>query len=171
MARPVSRLITIGRISGVYGVQGWVKVYSYTEPRENILKYTPWRIRRAERWETIAVPEGRRHGKGVIARLEGCADREAARALIGADIAVERGRMGDTAPGEFYWADLVGLEVINREGVALGRVDHLIETGANDVLVVADDGRERLIPFVPDLYIDEVDLEGGRMVVDWAPED
>lgn len=170
MARPVSRLITVGHISGVYGVHGWVKVFSHTEPRENILGYSPWHIRRAERWEPIALLDGRRQGKGVIARLEGCADREHARALIGAEIAVEREQFDETAPGEYYWADLVGLEVVTRDGVTLGRVDHLIETGANDVLVVAGE-RERLIPFVPDRYIVEVDVEGGRMVVDWAPED
>lgn len=170
MEKTASRLVTIGRISGVYGVHGWVKVYSYTVPREAILDYSPWRIRREKRWESVSVLDGRRQGKTVVAQLEGWTDRDAVRALTGAEVAVDRGQLGEAEPGKYFWADLIGLEVVNREGVGLGRVDHLMETGANDVLVVQGE-RERLIPFVPEHYIVEVDLEAGRITVDWSPED
>lgn len=159
-------LVTVGKVAGLYGVRGWVKVYSHTEPRDNILKYSPWHLRlRDERW-TMEVLEGRRHGKGIVASLTGCEDRDAARRLLGADIRVARSQLPPLAPDDYYWIDLVGLRVVNRDGVELGRVDHLLETGANDVLVVQGD-RERLIPYVPADVVLQVDLQDGVLRVDW----
>lgn len=161
-------LIVVGRISGVYGVRGWVKVYSHTEPRENILSYAPWQVRIGERWQVMSLADGRSHGKGVIAKIEGYDDPESARALRGADIAVPREQLPPAEEGRYYWSDLIGLEVVTLNGVALGRVDHLLETGANDVLVVRGE-RERLIPFIDQVVID-VDLSAKKMRVDWDPE-
>ena len=161
--------IQAGRITGLYGVRGWVKVYSYTEPRENIIGYSPWRVRLGNQWHELAVAEGRRHGKGVIARLAGYEDRSQAERLLGADIAIRRDQLPPLAEDEYYWSDLEGLRVVTREGRELGRVHHLIATGANDVLVVRGE-RERLIPFLQGDVVLDVDLAGGSLRVDWDPE-
>lgn len=168
MGRERHRLVQVGRISGVYGVRGWVRVFSYTEPRENILQYRPWHLQRAGGLQMIDVVAGRRHGKGVIAKLADCDDRDCAVTMVGLDIAVYRDQLPPVEAGEFYWADLIGLSVRTTEGIELGTVDHLIETGANDVLVVKGE-RERMIPFVKGSVIRDVDLDRGSIEVDWDP--
>lgn len=162
-----SRII-LGRIAGVFGVKGWLKVFSETSPRENILRYPVWQLRRREGWKPYRLLEGQPHGKGIIARLEGVDDREGAAELIRAPIAIPREELPPAGPGEFYWADLEGLSVVTLDGVELGRVDRLFETGANDVMVVKGD-RERLLPFIADV-VQDVSLEEGRIRVDWDPE-
>lgn len=170
----------IGRIVGLHGVRGWVKVYSYTQPRENILSYTPWRLAlNSGVTQTREVQMGRMQGKGVVVQLARCADRDAAAVLMDAEITVSPAQLAQTAPGEYYWKDLIGLAVENREAVPLGTVVSLMETGANDVLVVqggsggvdtnpdAAPVGERLIPYVPGVIVIEVDVAGGRIVVDW----
>ncbi len=162
-------LVIVGRISGLYGVQGWVRVFSHTAPRASILNYSPWYLQQAGRWEERTLNAGRVHGKGIVAQLEGCSEREQAVALMGAVIAVRRDQLPAIAPGEFYWTDLEGLRVRTREGIELGVIDHLFETGANDVVVVKGE-RERLIPYIWKDVICSVDLEAGLMIVDWDPE-
>jgi len=163
------RRIAVGRISGLYGVRGWVRVYSYTEPREAIVGYSPWWVRVAGHWQEMQVAGGRRHGKGVIARLDGCTDRDEAAALVGSDIAIRRSQLPETVAGEYYWADLIGMAVVTLDGRELGVVKSLMETGANDVLVVEGE-RERLIPYLHPDVVTDVDLETGRIRVDWDPE-
>ena len=158
--------VVLGRISGLYGVRGWVKVYSYTEPREAVLDYDRWLLSGTDGWRAAEVAEGRRHGKTVIVRLDGYVDRDQAAELVGAEIGVAREDMPETEQGRFYWSDLEGLRVVHRDGTELGRVAYLLETGANDVLVVEGE-RERLIPFVMDKVIRDVDLQSGRIEVDW----
>jgi len=169
MPKAPSELVTLGRISGLYGVRGWVRVFSHTDPREGIVRYSPWYLRLGGEWRPVRVAEGRRHGKGVVARLEGCDDRDQAARLMGAEIAVRREQLPPLPPGEYYWTDLEGLRVVTREGVELGTVARLMETGANDVLVVRGE-RERLIPYLPERVVLEVDLEGGLIRVDWDPD-
>ena len=161
--------VIIGRISGLYGVRGWLRVFSYTEPRENIVDYNPWLIRIDGEWRPVEVEDGRAQGKGVVVKLAGCDERDTATRYLGLDIAVNRGQLGELEPGEYYWADLEGLRVVTCEGVELGRVDHLFATGANDVVVVRGD-RERLIPFVQGDVIRAIDLQAGVMEVDWDPD-
>lgn len=161
------RTLVVGRISGLFGVQGWVKVFSETEPMEAILGYSPWRIDGSE--DPRSVEEGRRHGKGLIARLEGCGDRDQASALVGSLIRVNREQLPPLGEDEFYWADLQGLTVVTPGGLVLGKVDYLFETPGNDVLVVRGE-RERLIPFIWEGVVKKVDLEQGRMIVDWDPD-
>ena len=170
MSERASRLVIIGRVAGVYGVRGWVKVLSSMEPPEAMLDHPSWRLRRGgSEWRIMTLVEGRSHGKGILAHLESCDDRDVARALIGAEIAVPRSELPDPEPNRFYWADLEGLTVRTVAGVALGVVDHLLETGANDVLVVKGE-RERLIPYIRDAVVIEVDLDQGMILVDWDPE-
>lgn len=163
------RLVTVARIVGVFGVAGWVKIFSYTRPRENVLTYSPWYLQRGGRWEAVGLLEGRLQGKGVVARLQGVEDRDQAQALIDTDVAVRREQLPPSGENEFYWVDLLGLRVVNRDGVELGVVKQMMETGANDVLVVEGD-RERLIPLVPKVYVLAVDLEAGRIDVDWPAD-
>lgn len=166
-----SRRVLMGKVGGLFGVRGWVKVHSYASPPENLLRYQPWQLCLGGVWRILRQTGGRRHGKGVIAQFDGYEDREVARALIGADIAIERAQLEAPAENEYYWTDLIGAAVVNRGGTDFGRVDHMIETGANDVLVVQGDHGEVLIPFVMGRYVLEVDLAAERIVVDWEVGD
>lgn len=163
------QLIVVGTIVGLYGVQGWVRVMSHTQPRENLLNYQHWQLGRHGAWRPAELEAGQAHGKGLIIKLQECSDRDQARKLIGTDIAVPRSELPALAAGEYYWADLVGLRVETTDGQFLGQVDHLLETGANDVLVVQGEDRERLIPFVMEQVIKQIDLNTGRIQVDWDP--
>lgn len=170
MRHDANDYIEVGRISGLYGVRGWVKVYSHTQPRENILTYGTWYLLRSGSWQAVTLEGGRPQGKGIVAKLQGCDDRDAAAALMGSTVAIRREQLPAPATGEYYWADLQGLEVRNLDGVELGSVSHLLETGANDVLVVRQGKTERLIPFVTGEYVTDIDLEKGAMTVDWDPD-
>ena len=172
--QPAADFVVLGRISGLYGVRGWVRVFSYTEPREAVLDYDGWHIDRGGEWQRAGLAEGRRHGKSVIARLDGIEDRDQAAELMGCDIAVASDALPPTAEGQYYWRDLEGLKVVHRDGTGLGSVAYIMETGANDVLVTVggeagDEAhdKERLIPFVVDEVILDVDLAGGVITVDW----
>ena len=164
-----SRMVLVGQVSGVYGVRGWVRVFSHTDPRANILEYRPWYLRIEGVWEEREVLHGRTHGKGVVAQLSGCEDRDCAAAIMGCDIAVRRDQLPGTARGEYYWTDLQGLRVVTTRGAELGRLDYLFATGANDVMVVEGD-RQRMIPYRWGEVVREVDLAGGEMIVDWDPD-
>ena len=147
-------------------MNGWVKVFSYTQPREAILDYDSWYLQRGDEWQPSQFVEGKKHGKGIIAHIEGIDDRDAAAGLIGSDIAVSRDTLPITEDDSYYWTDLEGLTVVHRDGTKLGSVAYLMETGANDVLVVQGE-TERLIPFVAGEVILDVDLDKGVISVDW----
>jgi 16S rRNA processing protein RimM len=161
--------VTLGRISGVFGVRGWVKIHSFTEPRENVVTYRDWLLCHEGRERPTRVLEGQRHGKTVIARLEDIDDRDAAQALVEWEIRVPRSALPPPEPGEYYWADLEGLRVCTAEGVDLGLVVRMLETPAHDVMVIQGE-RERLVPFVQGRYVLAVDLAAGTITVDWDPE-
>ena len=165
-----SSRVVIGRINDVFGTRGWLKIYSYTRPRENVLTYTPWQLSQHNQSSSLAVLAHRQQGSGLVALLEGMDDRNKAVAHVGAEISVDRVALPDSAPGEHYWADLIGLEVANKHGIILGKVSRLLATGANDVLVL-DGPKERLIPYVQGHYVLNVDLEVGRMIVNWHEDD
>ncbi len=141
-------------------------MFSYTEPREAVLDYREWQIDRGGEWQSAELAEGRRHGKSVIARLDGIEDRDQAAELMGCDIAIASDELPPTNEGQYYWRDLEGLKVVHRDGTELGEVAYIMETGANDVLVTAGD-KERLIPFVVGEVILDVDLAEGVITVDW----
>ena len=165
------RRVLVGRIVGLYGVQGWLKIESWTEPRLRIFDYRPWLLGTAPGTETqIDGANGRSQGKGIVAHLPGIDDRDLAAALVGQDIYVAREQLPATVAGEYYWTDMEGLEVLTTDGVVLGQVSHLFATGANDVVVVRDSERERLIPFIQGSVVQSVDLSAQRMVVDWDPD-
>jgi len=164
-----NRLISLGSISGVFGVKGWVKVHSFTDPREKIVKYGTWQIKHQGKWREVELKGGKRQGKTVVAKLAGLDDRDEALLYQGDEIAIYPEQLDKLRQGEYYWHQLTGLNVVTAEGVELGAVHHLLETGANDVLVVRGD-RERLIPFTVGHAVIEVDLSAEKITVDWDPE-
>ena len=159
--------VALGYISAVHGIKGWVKVHSWTRPMEAILNYQPWLLGKDKR--PVKIVDGRKQGKGLVALLPGYNDRDSAASLVGQEIVVGREQLPPTAEGEYYWVDLEGLEVLTTKGERLGRVERLMETGANDVLVIRGE-REHLVPYVRGQYVKRVDLENGVIEVDWDPE-
>lgn len=181
---PADELLVIGRITGCYGIKGWVKIHSYTEPKENFLGFGQWMLRRRGAVEPIEFDQGRAQGKGLVAHIAGVDDRTLAEAYSGLEVAVRADSLPTLEEGDYYWSQLQGLQVWCRDGgspgagesVLLGTVDHLIETGANDVLVVEPstgsiDDRQRLIPYLPGKVVTRVDLARAVIEVDWFLED
>lgn len=168
---PAEDLLVIGKIVSVHGVRGDVKVYSFTDPIDNLLDYRNWTLRRGGEIKQVELVKGRLQGKILVATLKGLSDREVARTYADFEICIPRSELPPLTGDEYYWYQLQGLKVINQLGQVLGRVDHLLETGANDVLVVKPcegslDDRERLLPYT-DHCVLKVDLEAGEMQVEW----
>lgn len=164
-----AREILVGEVRGVYGVRGWVKLFSFTDPRDNLLRFETFAT---DTGTSLTLVEGRAQGKGLIGRFEGIADRDAALALNGVRLSVSRDVLPTLQAQEYYWSDLIGSSVVDKHRGVLGVVDHLIETGAHDVLVLKGvDGEQELIPFVVDVTVKSVDAQAGRIVVDWPGAD
>lgn len=176
--------IRLGEISGLHGVQGWVKVFSDTQPRENIFDYQPWQLYSIEKKFSVELLRWRKQGKTLVAKIKGIDDREKARELIGVTIAIDKASLPSLGATDFYWSQLIGLRVKTTFSASeqpleslqdIGVVERLMETGANDVLVVRGDANsiddaERLIPWVLDQFILKVDLEAREIRVSWDPE-
>ncbi len=155
----------MGRITAPFGIQGWVKLKTFTESPDGLAAHPRWWLRDSGGWREARVEDFAVRPAATVAKLAGCDDRDAAERLRGAEVAVTREALGEPEEGTHYWVDLVGLEVVNAGGESLGRVEGLFETGETDVLVVRGE-RQRMIPFVAD-YVKSVDREAGRIVVDW----
>lgn len=168
-------LLILGKIVSVHGIRGAVKVYSHTQPLDNVLNYPVWILRKGQEQRQMSVISGRLQGRVVVAQLKGVRDRNEALELVDWEICVPESHLPALPEGEYYWHQLEGLQVVTLDGQLLGRVDHLLETGSNDVLVVKPcagsiDQRERLLPYLPDLYVKHIDLAESVMQVDWDPE-
>ncbi|EGM78621.1 16S rRNA processing protein RimM [Rheinheimera sp. A13L] len=169
-------LVVLGKFGAVYGINGWLKVNSYTDIPEGIFDYTPWQIQVQGNWRQMQIFGKKRHGNGLIVKLADVADRDQAQLYVNADIAVERSALPQLAEGDFYWRDLMGMAVVNEAGYHLGEVVDMMETGSNDVLVVkanksdAFGKTERLLPFLTDSVIKEVNNAERRILVDWDPD-
>ncbi len=159
----------LGKVVGLYGIKGWLKVFSHTRPREQLIQYNPLYLHYQGQWRSCVVESARQQGKNLLVKLGECDDRDQAMAYLHCSIAVDREQLPVLEEGEYYWRDLEGLAVVTVSGQDLGKVDHLFETGANDVLVVQGE-RQRLIPLIFDQVVRQVDLRAGRMIVDWDPE-
>ncbi len=168
MHRRQDETICVGHITGAQGIKGWVRVFSNTSPRENIVNYSPWLVETDNQLRAIEI-EGRLQGRNVVARLTGIEDRDQANELIGSKIYILPEQLPKLEEGEYYWSQLIGLKVESLQAEALGTIEAMMETGANDVMVVNGD-RERLIPFVMDEVVTEIDLINRRVVVDWQPD-
>ncbi|MDQ7734311.1 ribosome maturation factor RimM [Halomonas sp. SpR1] len=167
--------VVLGKLTSPHGIKGWLKVYSYTSPMDNILDYPEWWVRKGETLMPVTIVQGHRQGKGLVVQLKGVDDRDAAEALAQTDIVLPKDALPELPADEYYWHELEGMTVFTQAGERLGRVSYLFETGANDVMVVRGDSesidkRERLLPFLPDDVIIEISSQEGRMVVDWDPE-
>lgn len=162
-------LVIMGFVRGAFGVRGWVKVHADTEFDDSLFDYPVWWLGRDGAWTPYNFIDGQVQTKALAAQLEGVTDRDRAESLRGMQIAVPRGEFPEPDEDEYYWNDLIGLKVKNLQGEAFGSVSDLMETGANDVLVVDDGATRRLIPFV-DAVVSEVDLEAGHIVVDWGAD-
>ena len=163
--------VIIGRILGVHGVRGWLKVFSYTEPRKNIFLYQPWLLgedgeNAGTTWSEVEFDECGSRGKTLVVKFPGVEDREMAGRYIGRPLAVLRNRLPEPESGEYYWTDLMHMEVVAVTGRRLGRVVDILETGANDVLVVEGDKRCP-IPFVMGEVVRRVDLDDAVITVAW----
>lgn len=178
MAIESAELLVVGKFTVVYGVRGWLKVHSYTEPMENLLTYPECYVKFEGSWQALELAEAKRHGKGLVARISGVDDRDEARRYCQCDIAIPATALPELDPDEFYWHQLKGLKVqattVQGARVLLGTIKEMMETGANDVMVVRGnsdsiDRRERLIPYL-DHVVKGIDIEAGTMQVDWDPE-
>lgn len=150
-------------------MKGWLKVYANTEKKENILAYQPWYVERNKVRQAVKLKAGKPHGKTIIVHLEGVDDRNEAELWVGSDIYIRSDQLPELNEDEYYWSDLIGLKVVSVEGDDFGVIDHLLETGANDVIVVKGD-RERLIPYVTGQVVKVVDLKENKMIVDWGAD-
>jgi 16S rRNA processing protein RimM len=156
----------MGRVAAPYAVRGWLKIQPFSEYVDTLLDHEVWRLGRGDAWRSYRLLEGKVHGRTLLVSLEGVEDREAAESMRGMEIAIERDALPEPEEGEYYWGQLIGLDVVNLAGENLGKVTGILETGAHDVLEVQGD-RSRLIPFVG-AYVSTVDLDAGRIVADWS---
>lgn len=167
--------IVMGKFGATYGIRGWLKVISYTDNAENIFDYSPWYLNQKGKWVEYKVESWKRHGQGYVCKLEGLEVREEAQLLTNFEIAVNPASLPELSEDEFYWRELFGMQVVTTKGYSLGEVTDLLETGSNDVLVVkanlkdAFGQKERLIPYLEEQVIKNVDREARRIEVDWDP--
>lgn len=167
-----TKQLVLGRITSTFGVKGWVKIYSYTQPKENIFSYQPWQINLAGQKQHLTVTQGKVHGKSLIAKLEGIDTPEAAQMYLGQNLSVAASALPPLEEGNYYLSQLLNLSVINLHQETLGKVSGFIETGANPVMQVKPctgslDKQARLIPLVLPQIVTEVNLEAGYLKVDW----
>lgn len=162
-------LLVMGRIASPFGVKGWLRVNAFTALPDNLLDYSPWYLHLKGEWQAVEPLAGQHHGKGLVVQLKDCDDRDAAAALTGTDIGIYRSQLPPADTDEYYWSDLIGLQVITRGDRLLGVVDQLFETGANDVMVVKGE-QELLVPFITGQVVESVDLDKRIIRVDWDPD-
>ena len=162
-----NELIIVGRLASPYGLQGWLKIISFTNPPQNLLDYKTIQIQHHSKWHSHDIEGGKCHGKFLVIKIPHCNDRETAREYTNDLIAVPRHTLTPLKKDEYYWADLIGLSVINQKNSKLGVIDSLLETGSNDVMVVIDEhNHERCLPYTS-LVVKQIDLQNKIMIVDW----
>jgi len=167
--KPPERLVEMGRISAPFGIKGWIRIQPFTETADSLTNYSIWWLGGAGNWREYEVEQAQAQGVDVVAKLAGISDRDGAAGFKGQQVAIPRESFPPANAGEYYWADLVGLSVKNTEGLDLGVVAAMLETGANDVMVVVGDEHERLVPFIADV-IKRVDVAARVIEVDWGAD-
>jgi 16S rRNA processing protein RimM len=165
---PQDRVVVLGKVASPFGVQGWVKVNSFTDPIDNILEYETWQVGGPGKWMPVRLEDGRVTGKGVLAKLAGIASPEEARTRVGLEIGVWRSELPPASPGEYYWTDLEGFTAVTPEGAVLGTIDHFRETPSGPVAIVKG-AREHWIPFVKERIV-KVEMAAARIVLDWPAD-
>ena len=168
-----AKILVLGKIGKVYGIKGWLKLSSFTSPSLNIFNYSELIVQLGNSAETLKIDAYKVRQNGLIAHFSGYDNPDDSQKLVGKQVSIRNDRLPQLLKGEFYWHELETLQVINQEGYNLGKVAYLIETGANDVLVVKPsdqswDRRERLIPFIKETVIKKVDVPSKKIEVDWG---
>jgi len=162
--------ILIGKVSGCFGIKGWLKIFSYCDPRENITTYKSWIVGNRQ-FDSV---ESKKNGKLIVAKLKGIDDKETAQILLGQSVEIEKRQLSQLNSDQYYWHDLVGLEVTNTAGIRFGKIKSMLQTGAHDVIIIKGD-RERLIPYITDVStsttVIKIDLKEQTMLVDWHEDD
>jgi 16S rRNA processing protein RimM len=161
--------VTVGQLGKTYGLQGWLKVNSFTDPMDNLLDYSPLYFKQEEQWSVLPITEMRLHANSIVAHIQGYDTPESARLLTGTELAIHRSQLPKLAKDEFFWCDLVGMNVVTCSGVELGKVDSLLRAGGNDILVVKG-AKEHLIPLVRNHFVMKIDAALQQITVDWDPE-
>lgn len=159
--------VAMGYIKGVFGIKGWLKIAANTEYADSLLDYPEWQLSKDKQILNVTVESGKIVNGELQVKLEGIDDRDQAFALRGYTIEIPREEFAPTEEDEYYWADLVGMNVVNTDGTVLGKVVNLMETGANDVLVIKGEHGQILIPFVSN-YIETVDTDKQTITADWG---
>ena len=167
--------IILGKVGAVYGIKGWLRIHSFTDETDAILDYFPWSLKLGNNTRTVDVTDWRKHNKGLVVKVAGIDDRDDAQALVGSEILTNESALPELSKGDYYWRDLIGMAVVTTKGYDLGVVSDMLETGANDVLVVKanlNDGfskKERLIPYLFEEVVESVSIENKQICVDWDP--
>ena len=167
--------IILGKVGAVYGIKGWLRIHSFTDEPDAILDYFPWSLKLGNNTRTVDITDWRKHNKGLIVKVRGTDDRDDAQAFVGSEIFTNESSLPALPQGDYYWRDLIGMAVVTTKGYDLGVVSDMLETGANDVLVVKanlNDGfgkKERLIPYLLDQVVESVSMENKQICVDWDP--
>jgi len=168
----VSDWLVVGKFTSAYGIKGWVKLHSYTDPIDNIIGYQPLFLKKRGQWQALDIEKIQHHAKSLVAKVKGCDDRDQVPFYSGCELGILKSQLPDLEGDDYYWSDLMGLTVKDQQGQIFGTVDHLVETGANDVLVVkatenSIDDQERLIPYLFGDVVCSVDLQTSEIIVDW----
>ncbi len=167
--------VILGKVGAVYGIKGWLKVHSFTGDPEAILDYFPWSLKLGNKIQSVEITDWRKHNNGLIVKIAHVDDRDGAQAFVGSEILTNETSLPELLGNDFYWRDLIGMSVVTTNGYDLGTVSDMMETGANDVLVVKanlNDGfskKERLVPYLFEQVIKSVSLENKQICVDWDP--
>ncbi len=166
-----SNKIVVGKINGFHGLKGYVKIFSETRPRDAIFGYDHFFIFRENVWKKLEVEDSGYAGKSLVLKFKNLMDRTSVESYHGLELFIDHDQLEDLDEGEYYWADLIGLSVVNQQGFVFGEVKEFIETGANDVMVVKKSGQECLIPFTVGHAVINVNLEAKEILVDWDEDD
>lgn len=168
----MSDWLVVGKFTSAYGIKGWVKLHSYTDPMDNIMNYRPLYLKKQGQWQELEIEKIQRHAKSLIAKVKNCDAREQTPFYTGCELGMLKSQLPKLGEEDFYWSDLTGLTVKTDQGQVFGVVDHLVETGSNDVLVIkanehSIDDQERLVPYLFGDVVKSVNLEAGEIIVDW----
>jgi 16S rRNA processing protein RimM len=160
------RYISVGKIGAPFGLDGALKIVSFTEQADDIFDFSPWYVNKREQWVEVELEGEALHGKYLVAKFVGCEERDDAQQWTNCEIAVKRSQLPELPSGQYYWSDLEGLTVKTVAGLTLGVIDEVMETGANPVLIIQGEKRH-LVPYLLEKVVKEVNLASNYVIVDW----
>lgn len=164
-----TKKIIIGKFGAPFSVRGWIKLHSYTDPITNFLNYSTLYVERHNNWQPLKIVEGKVHGEFLVVKIAGFDDRDEVRQFTNCVVGVDRELLAELPENEFYWEDLLGLDVENLDGIKFGKITQMLATGSNDIMQVETKDKRRMIPYTSDA-VKKVDLNAKKVIVDWDPE-